>query len=62
MQCMPTARAGLVHVAWGGRRLARNRHHLDEAGLIESEWRLRLEAERWFCQADGEATQLRPVE
>ncbi|WP_330286032.1 IS200/IS605 family accessory protein TnpB-related protein [Streptomyces sp. NBC_00576] len=47
--------AGLVHVVRGGKRLARTRHHLDAAQLTESEWRGRWEAERWFCQADGES-------
>ncbi|MDX3136929.1 transposase, partial [Streptomyces europaeiscabiei] len=47
--------AGIVHVVRGGKRLARTRHHLDEAGLTESQWRGRWEAERWFCQADGES-------
>ncbi|MFF0010786.1 IS200/IS605 family accessory protein TnpB-related protein [Streptomyces sp. NPDC005374] len=47
--------AGIVHVVRGGKHLARTRHHLDEAGLTESGWRGRWEAERWFCQADGES-------
>ncbi len=47
--------AGLVHVVRGGKPLARTRHHLDVAGLTESAWRGRWEAERWFCQADGES-------
>ncbi|WP_286257826.1 transposase [Streptomyces graminofaciens] len=47
--------AGIVHVVRGGRRLARTRHHLDAAQLTESAWRGRWEAERWFCQADGES-------
>jgi IS605 OrfB family transposase len=47
--------AGIVHVVRGGKRLARARHHLETAGLTESEWRGRWEAERWFCQADGES-------
>ncbi|MDX3136520.1 transposase [Streptomyces europaeiscabiei] len=47
--------AGIVHVVRGGKRLARARHHLDAAGLTESAWRGRWEAERWFCQADGES-------
>ncbi|MDX3137256.1 transposase, partial [Streptomyces europaeiscabiei] len=47
--------AGLVHVVRGGKQLARTRHHLDAAGLTESQWRGRWEAERWFCQADGES-------
>nr|WP_203729750.1 IS200/IS605 family accessory protein TnpB-related protein [Streptomyces sp. SID12501] len=47
--------AGVVHVVRGGKRLARTRHHLDAAQLTESAWRGRWEAERWFCQADGES-------
>lgn len=47
--------AGLVHVVRGGKPLARTRHHLEAAGLTESGWRWRWEAERWFCQADGES-------
>ncbi|MFF9041031.1 IS200/IS605 family accessory protein TnpB-related protein [Streptomyces sp. NPDC014892] len=47
--------AGIVHVVRGGKRLARTRHHLEAAGLTESAWRERWEAERWFCQADGES-------
>ncbi|WTP20291.1 IS200/IS605 family accessory protein TnpB-related protein [Streptomyces sp. NBC_00203] len=47
--------AGLVHVVRGGKRLARARHHLESAGLTESAWRGHWEAERWFCQADGES-------
>ncbi|MDT0570956.1 IS200/IS605 family element transposase accessory protein TnpB [Streptomyces sp. DSM 3412] len=47
--------AGIVHVVRGGKRLARTRHHLETAQLTESAWRGRWEAERWFCQADGES-------
>ncbi|MCX5334049.1 MULTISPECIES: transposase [unclassified Streptomyces] len=47
--------AGLVHVVRGGRRLARTRHHLEAAQLTQSAWRRGWEAERWFCQADGES-------
>ncbi|MEU3934916.1 IS200/IS605 family accessory protein TnpB-related protein [Streptomyces sp. NPDC029044] len=47
--------AGIVHVVRGGKQLARTRHHLDKAGLTECMWRGRWEAERWFCQADGES-------
>ncbi|ELP71339.1 transposase, IS605 OrfB family protein [Streptomyces turgidiscabies Car8] len=47
--------AGVVHVVRGGKRLARSRHHLDTAQLAEEEWRTDWEAERWFCQADGES-------
>ncbi|MGW3564584.1 IS200/IS605 family accessory protein TnpB-related protein [Streptomyces sp. NPDC000941] len=47
--------AGTVHVARGGKRLARTRHHLDAAGLTKAQWRQRWQAERWFLQADGES-------
>ncbi|MHA5051568.1 nuclease/transposase family protein [Streptomyces sp. SD15] len=47
--------AGLVHVVRGGKQLARTRHHLDAAQLTEAGWRRRWEAERWFCQVDGES-------
>ncbi len=47
--------AGAVHVVRGGKRLARTRHHLAAARLTQSDWRGRWEAERWFCQADGES-------
>jgi IS605 OrfB family transposase len=47
--------AGRVRVVRGGRRLLNQRHHLDAAGLVESEWREGWEARRWFLRADGEA-------
>ncbi|WP_255205863.1 transposase [Actinomadura sp. BRA 177] len=47
--------AGVVHVVRGGKRLARTRHHLDEAGVSEDQWRARWQAGRWFCHADGES-------
>ncbi|WP_327743863.1 transposase [Streptomyces europaeiscabiei] len=47
--------AGLVHVVRGGKRLAHARHHLEAARLTQSQWRRGWEAERWFCQADGES-------
>jgi hypothetical protein len=47
--------AGRVSVCRGGRRLAATRHHLDQAGLDEHEWRRRWESARWFICADGEA-------
>ncbi|MBM0227110.1 MULTISPECIES: IS200/IS605 family element transposase accessory protein TnpB [Micromonospora] len=47
--------AGVVHVARGGKRLARNRHNLAQAGLTEAQWRERWTAQRWFLQADGES-------
>lgn len=47
--------AGRVSICRGGRSLARVRHHLDQAGLTERQWRDRWEAARWFITADGEA-------
>ncbi|MGW2329618.1 IS200/IS605 family accessory protein TnpB-related protein [Streptomyces sp. NPDC001700] len=47
--------AGRVRVVRGGKRLARNRHHLEQAQLTEAGWRQRWEAGRWFLQADGES-------
>ncbi|MGR3938785.1 IS200/IS605 family accessory protein TnpB-related protein [Streptomyces sp. BRA346] len=47
--------AGRVRVVRGGKRLARTRHHLEQAQLTETEWRQWWEAGRWFLQADGES-------
>jgi hypothetical protein len=47
--------AGRVGVVRGGRRLARLRHHLDDAGLTLPAWRDRWMANRLFLTADGEA-------
>jgi hypothetical protein len=47
--------AGRVHVVRGGKRLARTRQHLDQAGLSEEAWREQWEAARSFLQADGES-------
>jgi hypothetical protein len=47
--------AARVSVVRGGRRLARLRQHLGDAGLTESQWRQRWTAERLFLAADGEA-------
>jgi hypothetical protein len=44
-----------VTVCRGGRRLAKLRHSLGDAGLTESAWRQRWQAERLFLIADGEA-------
>jgi hypothetical protein len=46
---------GRVSVCRGGRRLAKVRHCLDDAGLTEGQWRQRWQAERWFLIADGDA-------
>lgn len=47
--------AGRVRVVRGGGALARTRHHLQAAGLSETQWRSRWEAARWFLSADGES-------
>lgn len=47
--------AGVVSVVRGGKRLLHTRHHLEAAQTDKAQWRTRWEAERWFCQADGEA-------
>lgn len=47
--------SGCVSVCRGGREMARTRHHLDEAGLTEDQWRKRWQASRLFLTADGDA-------
>ena len=47
--------AGRVRVVRGGKKLARLRHHLDQAGLSEQVWRERWKAARMFLAADGES-------
>ncbi|GAB2999355.1 IS200/IS605 family element transposase accessory protein TnpB [Streptomyces pseudoechinosporeus] len=47
--------AGRVHVVRGGKRLSLARHHLQEAGLSEQQWRERWQAQRMFLAADGES-------
>ena len=39
----------------GGKRLLRNRHNLQAAGLTEEQWRYQWDAKRTFISADGEA-------
>ena len=46
---------GDLSICRGGRRLARVRHRLAEAGLDEASWRQQWTADRWFITADGEA-------
>jgi hypothetical protein len=46
---------GRVSVCRGGRSLARSHHHLEEAGLTQTQWRKRWEAARLFICADGES-------
>jgi IS605 OrfB family transposase len=47
--------SGHPSIAVGGKRLWRNRDHLDAAALTEEEWRARWESARMFLTADGEA-------
>ncbi|MGH3828754.1 MAG: hypothetical protein ACRDQX_16525, partial [Pseudonocardiaceae bacterium] len=47
--------AGRPSVTMGGKRLWRNRNHLDQAGLTEQQWRARWDAARMFVTADGES-------
>jgi hypothetical protein len=46
---------GRMSICRGGRRLARSRHNLDDAGISEAVWRQRWQGERLFITADGEA-------
>jgi IS605 OrfB family transposase len=46
---------GRPSITVGGKRLWRNRNHLDEAGLSEPQWRARWEGARMFLTADGES-------
>ncbi|MFD6889478.1 hypothetical protein [Streptomyces sp. NPDC059957] len=47
--------AGHPAIVVGGRRLAKNRHNLADAGLTERQWRERWDARRMFLTADGES-------
>ena len=47
--------AGRPSLTVGGKRLWRNRTHLDEAGMTEQQWRTRWDAARMFLTADGES-------
>src|SRR5882757_7072096 len=46
--------AGRPSITVGGKRLWRNRHHLDQAAMTEVQWRARWDAARMFLTADGE--------
>jgi hypothetical protein len=46
--------AGHPSLVVGGKRLWRNRHHLDAADMTEQQWRARWDASRMFLTADGE--------
>jgi hypothetical protein len=47
--------AGRVSICRGGRRLARQRHALDQTKFTQEQWHTRWRAERWFLTADGDA-------
>jgi IS605 OrfB family transposase len=47
--------AGRPSITVGGKRLWRNRHHLDAAAMTEQQWRDRWDAARMFLTADGES-------
>jgi IS605 OrfB family transposase len=46
---------GRPAIVIGGRRLARLRHHVEQAELTVEQWRDRWDAERLFLTADGES-------
>ena len=46
---------GRPSIAVGGKRLWRNRNHLDAAEMTEQRWRERWDAARMFLTADGES-------
>jgi IS605 OrfB family transposase len=48
------AREGRPSITMGGKRLWRNRNHLNGAGMTEPEWRQRWDTARMFLTADGE--------
>lgn len=47
--------AGHPSITAGGKRLWRNRNHLDTAEMTEEQWRARWNAARQFLTADGES-------
>jgi hypothetical protein len=47
--------AGCPSMVVGGKRLWRNRNHLDATGRTEQQWRARWDASRMFLTADGES-------
>jgi hypothetical protein len=46
---------GNPSIVVGGKRLWRNRHHLDATEMTEPQWRQRWDAARMFLTADGES-------
>ena len=47
--------AGRPSITVGGKRLWRNRNHLDATDMTEQQWRDRWDAARMFLTADGES-------
>jgi IS605 OrfB family transposase len=47
--------AGRPSIVVGGKRLWRNRNHLEATGMTEQQWRDRWDAARLFLTADGES-------
>ncbi len=47
--------AGRPSITVGGKRLWRNRNHLDATDMTEQQWRHRWDAARMFLTADGES-------
>ena len=47
--------AGRPSITVGGKRLWRNRAHLDVVGISVQQWRIGWDAARWFLTADGES-------
>ncbi|MHB1713203.1 MAG: nuclease/transposase family protein [Acidimicrobiales bacterium] len=47
--------SGHYRICRGGRRLAHNRHHLEDARQAPEQWRAQWEARRFFISADGES-------
>ncbi len=47
--------AGRPSITVGGKRLWRNRAHLDQAAMTEPQWRAHWDAARMFLTADGES-------
>ena len=50
-----TLAAGRPSITVGGKRLWRNRNHLDATDMTEQQWRDRWDAARLFLTADGES-------
>ncbi|WP_319452661.1 MULTISPECIES: hypothetical protein [unclassified Mycobacterium] len=47
--------AGQPSITVGGKRLWRNRNHLDQAAMTEQQWRASWDCSRMFLTADGES-------